>query len=126
MIYDLLFEMLYGYNFEMIFWKYFHSKKDCADRHFEITFFLRLGQHNLQIDFYAIHFEMINAFHFEMRAAKFSYTKKFSSGKSEIFYWRKSAINSIFRIQIFTQCQCPYTCVEIHFIKKGGIWYVRF
>ena len=78
MIYDLLFEMLYGYNFEMIFWKYFHSKKDCADRHFEITFFLRLGQHNLQIDFYAIHFEMINAFHFEMRAAKFSYTKLFS------------------------------------------------
>ena len=50
---DLLFEMLYGYNFEMIFWKYFHSKKDCADRHFEITFFLRLGQHNLQNIFIA-------------------------------------------------------------------------
>ena len=50
-IYDLLFEMLYAYNFEMIFWKYFHYKKDCADRRFEITFFSRLGQHNLQIDF---------------------------------------------------------------------------
>lgn len=46
-IYDLLFEMLYAYNFEMIFWKYFHYKKDCADRRFEITFFSRLGQHNL-------------------------------------------------------------------------------
>lgn len=66
---DILFEMLYGYNFEMIFWKYFHSKKDCADRRFEITFFSRLGQHNLQINFYAIHFEMINAFHFEMSKA---------------------------------------------------------
>ena len=48
---DILFEMLYDYNFEMIFWKYFHSKKDCADRRFEITFFSRLGQHNLQINF---------------------------------------------------------------------------
>ena len=24
---DLLFDMIYGYNFEMIFWKYFHLKK---------------------------------------------------------------------------------------------------
>lgn len=47
----------------------FIPKKDCADRHFEITIFLRLGQHNLQIDFYVIHFEMINAFHFEMSNA---------------------------------------------------------
>lgn len=104
---DLLFDMIYGYNFEMIFWKYFHSKKDCADRHFEITFFLRLDQHNLQNDFYVIHFEMINDFHFEMskaflfsfwnalwlsfrnEGAKFSYTKLFSSKESEIFYWRK-------------------------------------
>ena len=40
---DLLFEMLYDYYFEMIFWKYFHSQKDSADRHFEITFFLSWG-----------------------------------------------------------------------------------
>ena len=25
---DLLFEMLYDYNFEMIFWKYFHFLKE--------------------------------------------------------------------------------------------------
>ena len=48
---DLLFEMLYDYNFEIIFLKHFHSQKDCADRHFEISIFSRLGQHNLQIDF---------------------------------------------------------------------------
>ena len=36
---DILFEMLYAYNFEMIFWKYFHSQKNCADRPFEITVF---------------------------------------------------------------------------------------
>ena len=47
----------------------FISKKDCADRHFEITFFSRLGQHNLQNDFYAIRFEMIYDFHFEMSKA---------------------------------------------------------
>ena len=47
----------------------FIPKKDCDDRHFEITFFLSWGQHNLQIDFYAIHFEMINDFHFEMSKA---------------------------------------------------------
>ena len=70
MIYDLLFEMLYDYNFEIIFLKHFHSQKDCADRHFEITLFSRLGQHNPQNDFHAIHFEMIYDFHFEMRAAK--------------------------------------------------------
>ena len=45
---DLFFEMLYGYNFEIIF----IPKKDCADRYFEITFFLRLGQHNLLNIFY--------------------------------------------------------------------------
>ena len=44
---DLLFEVLYDYYFEMIFWKYFHFKKDCADRHFEITYFSISGQHNL-------------------------------------------------------------------------------
>ena len=57
---------------------------------------------------------------------KFSYTKLFSLIKTEEIYWRKSAINNIFRIQIFTQCQCPYTCVEIHFIMKGGICNIRF
>lgn len=47
----------------------FSFKKDCADRHFEIKIFSRLGQHNLQINFYAYQFEMINAFHFEMSKA---------------------------------------------------------
>ena len=52
MIDDLLFDMLYDNSFEMIFWNYYHSlKKDCADRHFEITYFSISGQHNLLKDF---------------------------------------------------------------------------
>ena len=52
MIDDLLFDMLDDYSFEMIFWNYYHSlKKDCADRHFEITYFSISGQHNLLKDF---------------------------------------------------------------------------
>lgn len=61
---DLLFDMLYDFNFEMIFWKYFHSKKD----------------------FYAPLFDMIYDYRFEMRTAKFSYTKIFSSGIHNTIY----------------------------------------
>ena len=69
-IYDLLFEMQYDYNFEMIFWNYFHSQKDCADHHFEITFILRLGSaQSAKTVFYVLHFEMIYDCHFEMSKA---------------------------------------------------------
>ena len=77
------------------------SKRDCADRHFEITFFSSLGQHNLPIDYYAIHFEMINDYHFEMRTAKFSSTKLFSYIKIEEIYWRKSTLIYDFRNLFF-------------------------
>ena len=71
--------------------------------------------------FYVPRFEMIYDCHFEMRGTKFSYTKLFSSGEPQIFYWRKHPIIYIFRTQLFAQCLCPYTCVEIYFKKGDGL-----
>ena len=68
-----------------------------------------------------LHFEMLYDCHFEMRGTKFSYTKLFSSGEPQIFYWRKHPIIYIFRTQLFAQCLCPYTCVEIYFKKGDGL-----
>ena len=149
MIDDVIFDILYDYNFDMfydnsferIFRNYFHFPQ----KRIVLTFLSRLLTFRYQVSticwkiFYDSRFEMIYDFHFEMsnaflfsfwnalwlsfwnEGAKFSSTELFSSGKSEIFYWRKSAINNIFRIQIFTQCQCPYTCVEIYFKKGDGL-----
>ena len=54
-----------------------------------------------------LHFEMLYDCHFEMRGTKFSYTKLFSSGEPQIFYWRKHPIIYIFRTQLFTQGLVP-------------------
>ena len=142
---DLLFEMLYDYNFEMIFWKYFHSQKRLWWPSFWNYFLFELGSaqsanwflcHSLWNDKWlsfrneqsipVFVLKCLMTVILKWGRQKFSSTKLFSSGKFEIFYWRKSAINNNFRTQIFTQCQCPYTCVEIQFFMKGGICNVRF
>ena len=70
MIYDLLFEMLYAYNFEMIFWKYFHFLKKIV-----LTVILKLlsfwdwSAQSLKAILYALHFEIIYDFNFEMSKA---------------------------------------------------------
>ena len=53
MIDDVLFEMIYYLSFRNDILKIlsFPSKKDCADRTFEITYFSISGQHNLLKDF---------------------------------------------------------------------------
>ena len=107
------------------------SKKDCADRPFEITFFSISGQHNLWKQFFMplvlkwymtfiskwakrsyLLFEMLYDCHFEMRGRKFSYTKLFSSGDEELFYWRKCPTFYIFRTQFFTQGLVPILALK--------------
>ncbi len=61
-------------------------KKDCADRPFEIIYISISGQHNLLKGFDALRFEMIDDYRLQMRGTKFSSTKLFWSGKTEIFY----------------------------------------
>ena len=114
------------------------SKKDCADRPFEITYFSISGQHNLWKQFFMpfvlkwymtfiskwamrsyFHFEMLYDCHFKMRGTKFSYTKLFSSGEPRIFYWRKYLILYIFRTQLFTQGIVSLSLRWNKFFKKG-------
>ena len=94
--------------------------------------------------FYVLRFEMIYDCHFEMsKAFLFSFWNalwlSFWNEGGKIFVHRIIFVRRIWNIlmtkilyyyyfltQIFTQCQRPYTCVEIHFIMKGGICNVRF
>ena len=116
---------------------FFPLKKDCADRHFEITYFSISGQHNLLKDFLWFRFEMIYDFHFEMsnaflfsfwnalwlsfrnEGAKFSSTELFSSGEPQIFYWRKCIYYYYFRTQLFTQGIVSLSLRWNKFFKKG-------
>ena len=121
------------------------SKKDCADRPFEITYFSISGQHNLWKQFFMpfvlkwymtfiskwakrsyLHFEMLYDCHFEMRGRKFSYTKLFSSEKTQIFYWRKCIYYYYFRTQLFTQGLVPILALKYIFWRKEKVCYVRF
>ena len=79
------------------------SKKDCADRPFEIIFFSISGQHNLQIGFMflvlkwymtviskwvnrlCLHFEMLYDCHFEMRGRKFRTQNYFRQENQKYF-----------------------------------------
>ena len=65
------------------------------------------------------HFEMLYDCHFEMRGEKISYTKLFSSGEPQIFYWRKYPIIYIFSYTAFYARLGPYPCVKIKFLEKG-------
>ena len=120
MIDDLLFDMLYDNSFEMIFWNYYHSlKKDCADRHFEITYFSISGQHNLLKDF--LWFPFRNDIWLSFRneqcvpifilkcfmtvilkwGGKIFVHKIVFVKRTKIFYWRKYPILYVFRTQFF-------------------------
>ena len=84
MIDDLLFDMLYDYNFERIFRNYFHFPQ----KRIVLTVCLRLFTFRYQVSticykiFDALRFEMKYDFHLQMSRAKFSYTKLFSSEKT--------------------------------------------
>ena len=70
MIYDLLFEMLYAYNFEMIFWKHLHSQKRLCWPSFWNYFLFEIGSaQSAKTVFYVLRFEMIYDCHFEMSKA---------------------------------------------------------
>ena len=141
MIDYLLFDMIDDYSFEMIFWNYYHSLKkglcwpsvrdyllfdirsaQSTERFFMIPvlkWYMTFISKWVKASY--LHFEMLYDCHFEMRGTKFSYTKLFSSGEPQIFYWRKHPIIYIFRTQLFAQCLCPYTCVEIYFKNGDGL-----
>ena len=140
MIEYFLFDMIYDLSFRndilSIFLKwcfeitFFPLKKDCADRHFENTYFSISGQHNLLKDFLWFPFRndiwlsfrneqcvpifILNALwlSFWNEGAKFSYTKLFSSKESEIFYWRKYIYYYYSRTQFFTQGLVPILALK--------------
>ena len=80
------------------FWYYLH-------------FDIRSAQ-SIKAIFDAPRFEMIYDFHLQMSRAKFSYTKLFSSGELQIFYWRKYPILYIFSTQFFTQGLVPILALK--------------
>ena len=106
------------------------SKKDCADRPFEITFFSISVQHNLLKDFLWFPFRnyIWLSFRNEQKspiyilkwfmtvickwAEKFSYTKLFSSWILNTIYWRKYPVIYIFRTQLFTQGLVPILALK--------------
>ena len=139
MLDDYNFDMLYDNSFEMIFWNYYHSLKKglCWPSVWDYLHFDIRSAQSLKAIFYALRFDMIYDFHFEMskalmftfwnalwlsfrnEGAKFSYTKLFSSGEPQIFYWRKYPIIYIFSYTVFYARLGPYPCVEIKFLEKG-------
>ena len=88
MLDDYNFDMFYDYSFERIFRNYFHFPQ----KRIVLTVRLRLLTFRYQVSticyriFDAHRFEMIYDFHLQMSRAKFSSTKLFWSGKTEIFY----------------------------------------
>ena len=146
MIDDVLFDMLYDNSFEMIFWNYFRFPQ----KRIVLTVRLRLLTFRYQVSticwkiFYDSRFEMIYDFHFEMsnaflfsfwnalwlsfwnEGAKFSYTKLFSSEKTRYFIDENASIITIFVHSFLRKALCPYPCVEINFLRKETVCYVRF
>ena len=115
------------------------SKKDCADRPFEITYFSISGQHNLLKDFLWFPFrnDIWLSFRNEQCVPIFilkCFMTVISKWGGKIFVHKiilvrktlnilmtKIPLFYIFRTQLFAQCLCPYTCVEIYFKKGDGL-----
>ena len=116
------------------------SKKDCADRPFEITYFSISGQHNLLKDF--LWFPFRNDIWLSFRneqcvpifilkcfmtviskwgGQNFRPQNYFRQENQKYFTNENNPIIYIFRTQLFAQCLCPYTCVEIYFKKGDGL-----
>ena len=130
--------MLYDNSFEMIFWNYYHSlKKDCADRHFEITYFSISGQHNLLKDF--LWFPFRNDIWLSFRNEQcvpifilkcfmtvilkwggniFVHKIIFVRKKPDILL-TKMHLLLLFSYTAFYARLGPYPCVEIKFLEKG-------
>ena len=75
-----------------------------------LHFDIRSAQ-SIKAIFDALRFEMIYDYRLQM-SRKFSYTKLFSSGEPQIFYWRKYPIIYIFRTQFFTQGLVPILALK--------------
>ena len=88
MLDDYNFDMFYDYSFERIFRNHFHFPQ----KRIVLTVRLRLLTFRYQVSticykiFDAHRFDMIDDYRLQMRRAKFSYTKLFSSGEPQIFY----------------------------------------
>ena len=132
MIDDSLFEMIYYLSFwnDILKLLSFPKKKDCADRHFEITYFSISGQHNLLKDF--LWFPFRNDIWLSFRneqcvpifilkcfmtvilkwGGKIFVHKIVFVRKNQIFYWRKCIYYYYFRTQFFTQGLVPILALK--------------
>ena len=97
-------------------WDYLHFDIRSAQSLKAICYALRFDM------IYDFHFEMSNAFLFSFwnalwlsfrnEWAKFSSIELFSSGATQIFYWRKHPIIYIFRTQFFAQGLVPILALK--------------
>ena len=107
-----------------------HKKGLCWPSVWDYLHFDIRSAQSLKAICYALRFDMIYDFHFEMSNAflfsfwnalwlsfrnewaKFSSIELFSSGATQIFYWRKHPIIYIFRTQFFTQGLVPILALK--------------
>ena len=102
------------------------SKKDCADRPFEIIFFSILGQHNLWKQFLMFlvlkwYMTVISKWGDKIFVHKIVFVRK-----NQIFYWRKCIYYYYFRTQLFTQGIVSLSLRWNKFLRKETVCYVRF
>ena len=147
MIDDSLFEMIYYLSFwnDILKLLSFPKKKDCVDRHFEITYFSISGQHNLLKDF--LWFPFRNDIWLSFRneqcvpifilkcfmtviskwgGENFRTQNYFRQKKTRYFIDENTSIITIFVHSFLRKALCPYPCVEINFLRKETVCYVRF
>ena len=94
------------------FWDYF-------------LFDIRSAQ-SLKAIFYALRFEMIYDFHLQMRGQNFRTQNYFRQEMKRYFIDENASIITIFVHSFLRKALCPYPCVEINFLRKETVCYVRF
>ena len=134
------------YLFEMIFWNYFLSlKKGLCWPSFWDYFLFEFGSAQSTVRFFMIpvskwymtfiskwamrsyfHFEMLYDCHFEMRGQNFRTQNCFRQKKTRYFIDENASIITIFVHSFLRKALCPYPCVEINFLRKETVCYVRF
>ena len=134
------------YLFEMIFWNYFLSLKkglcwpsfrdyllfdirsaQSAERFFMIPvskWYMTFISKRVKASY--LHFEMLYDCHFEMRGKNFRTQNCFRQKKTRYFIDENASIITIFVHSFLRKALCPYPCVEINFLRKETVCYVRF
>ena len=72
------------------------------------------------------HFEMLYDCHFEMRGQNFRPQNYFRQKNRKYFIDENTSFYIFFVHSFLRKALCPYPCVEINFLRKETVCYVRF